>query len=174
MDPKSQRPENIPPPIEPVGILTGVRIRPIVAGVIVDYVSTAVLGTLYLIVFSIKEGVENGDLSEEAIKKLLASPEHLLILGIIGVLCTVLGGYISGRLAKDVEVKHGTLVGLVSLVLVALQEVMLVESSPVPQWYEVVGYLVTVPAAALGGYLAQRQREIRVANHPIEGDRLDH
>lgn len=169
MDLRSQRPENIPPPVEPVGILTGVRIRPILAGVIVDYVSTAVLGTAYLIAFSMKGGLENGDRSEETINKFLASPENLIILGIIGILCTILGGYVAGRLAEDIEVKHGTLVGLASLVLVTLQQSLFGESTPFPQWYEVVGYLVTVPAAALGGYLAQRQRELRATNHPTEG-----
>lgn len=161
----SQRPENIPPPLEPVGVLTGVRIWPILVGVVVDYVTTFLFGTIYLIV----QGIKNGDLSEEAIKKILASPESLIVLGVIGTLCVVLGGYIAGRLAKGAEVKHATLVGLASLVLVTLEEIMLGEGTPVPPWYEAAGYLITVPAAALGGYFAQRQHELRAAYPPAEG-----
>jgi hypothetical protein len=66
-------------------------------------------------------------------------------------------------------VKHATLVGLASLVLATLQEIMLGEGTPVPPWYEAAGYLITVPAAALGGYFAQRQHELHAAYPPAEG-----
>lgn len=145
--------------MEPVGVLTGVHLWPIIAGVVVDYVTTFLLGIIYLIV----QGLKNGDLSEEAIKKILTSPESLIILGIIGTLCTILGGYIAGRLAKDAEVKHATLVGIASLVLATLEANILGEGASFPPWYETAGYLITVPAAALGGYFAQRQHELRAA-----------
>lgn len=171
MNSNPQRPENIPPPVEPVGIFSGVQVRPIIAGVVVDYVATLLAGIVYLSIFFGKEITEQGDLSEEAINEILTSPEHLLILGVVGTLCTALGGYIAGRMAKDFEIKHGALVGLGSLILVTLEQTMAGQSASYPLWFEILGYLIAVPAGALGGYVAQRQRELSAASGPTENDR---
>lgn len=170
MDSKSRRPENIPPPVEPVGIFSGVQVRPIIAGVIVDYLATFLAGTVFIIIFFGQEIVTQGELSEEAFNKILTSPEYLLILGAVGALCTVLGGYVAGRIAKDFEIKHGALVGLGSLILVTLEQAMSGQSSSYPIWFEVLGYLIAVPAGALGGHIAQRQRELTAVSGPVKDD----
>ena len=170
MDSNPQRPENMPPPIEPVGIFTGVQVRPIIAGVIVDYIATFLAGIVYLTIFFGQEMIEQGDLTEEAIREILTSPEHLVILGVVGALCTVLGGYVAGRIAKDIEIKHGAMVGLGSLVLVTLEGVMSGTSVTYPLWFEVLGYVIAVPAGAVGGYIAQRQRELMMASRPAKDD----
>jgi putative membrane protein (TIGR04086 family) len=171
MNSNPQRPENIPPPIEPVGIFSGVQIRPIIAGMIVDYIATFVAGTVFIIIFFGQEIVKQGKPSEEAFNKILTSPEHLFILGAVGALCTVLGGYVAGRIAKNLEIKHGALVGLGSLILVTLEQVISGKSTSYPLWFEILGYLMAVPAGALGGYVAQRQRELTTASASREGDR---
>ena len=74
---------------------------------------------------------------------------------IIGALCTILGGYLAGWLARAEEIKHGALVGAVSLIIGFLQSGMAGEASPVPYWHELLGYLLAIPAGALGGSLAQ-------------------
>jgi ABC-type branched-subunit amino acid transport system permease subunit len=112
--------------------------------------------------------VEQGDLTEEAIREILTSPEHLVILGVVGALCTVLGGYVAGRIAKDIEIKHGALVGLGSLVLVTLEGMMSGQSTSYPVWFEVLGYLIAVPVGMVGGYVAQRQRELTTVSGPVK------
>jgi len=156
----NQQPQgSIPRPIEPRGFFTGVKIRPIIIGAVVDYVATYALITLYLIVHYMKEPLEKGGLSaealQEALKEMLSSQEGLLALLVIGALCTVLGGYLAGRIAGTEEVKHGVLVGAVSLIIGFLQSGMAGEASPVPYWHELLGYLLAIPAGALGGSLAQ-------------------
>lgn len=156
----NQRPRgSVPRPIEPPGFFTGLKIRPIVIGAVVDYVATYVLITLYLIVFYLKEPLKNGALSgealQQALEQMISSQEGLLALLVIGALCTVLGGYIAGRLAKAEEVKHGALVGAVSLIVGVLQTGMAGEASPVPYWHELLGYLLAIPVGALGGSFAQ-------------------
>lgn len=156
----NQRPRgSVPRPIEPPGFFTGLKIRPIVIGAVVDYVATYVLITLYLIVFYLKEPLKNGALSgealQQALEQMISSQEGLLALLVIGALCTVLGGYIAGRLAKAEEVKHGALVGAVSLIVGVLQTGMAGEASPVPYWHELLGYLLAIPVGALGGFFAQ-------------------
>lgn len=158
MDPNYRPQESIPPPIGPRGFFTGVRIRPIIVGVIVDHVATYVLTILYLIAYFLKEPLGE-TLSEEAIQKALnealSSPEGLVSLGIIGAFCTALGGYAAGRLAKVDEVKHGALVGLASLIFGVVQKTMAGAGVPVPYWYDLLAYIIAIPAGALGGFFAQ-------------------
>jgi len=159
MNLNQQLPGSVPRPIEPRGFFTGVKIRPIIIGAVVDYVATYALITLYLIVVYMKEPLENGGLPaealQEALKEMLSSQEGLLALLVIGALCTVLGGYLAGRLAKAEEVKHGALVGAVSLIIGFLQTGMTGEASPVPYWHELLGYLLAIPVGALGGSFAE-------------------
>ena len=156
----NQRPRgSAPRPIEPPGFFTGLKIRPIIIGAVVDYVATYLLVMLYVIVYYVKDPLEKGGLPEEAIEKalqqMIASQEGLLALLVIGALCTALGGYIAGRLAKADAVKHGALVGAVSLIVGALQSGMAGEASLVPDWHLFLGYILAIPAGALGGFFAQ-------------------
>jgi putative membrane protein (TIGR04086 family) len=152
-----QRPA--PLPIGPRGFFTGVKIRPVIVGAVVDYIATFVLVMLYLIFYYVKEPFGKGGLPEEAIEKalneMLSSQEGLLALIVIGAFCTALGGYLAARLAKAEEIKHGALVGAVALIVGVLQTAMTEEASPVPPFYQLLGYILAIPAGALGGSLAQ-------------------
>lgn len=163
---RSYQPQQSPPKIEPRGFFTGVKIRPIIVGAVVDYLATYAFTILYLIFFFMKEPLEGGSPSQETFEKamseMLSSPEALVALSVIGAICTALGGYVAGRLAKADQIKHGALVGVVSLVLGALQMSTLGEANPFPYWYELVAYIVTIPAGALGGYFAQAGGEFRL------------
>ena len=167
MSPNHRPPEPAPRPIGPAGFFTGVKLRPVIAGVIVDYVATYVLGMVYLIVFYQKEFSEGVRTFEEAVEKaldqMLSSPESFLALGIIGAVGTALGGYVAGRLAQAHEVKHGALVGLVSLILGVLQTSVTGQPIPLPYWYELLAYIIAVPAGALGGYFARREMPSRLS-----------
>ncbi len=169
----NQQPKgSIPPPIEPRGFFAGVQIRPIIIGAVVDYVATHVLIMLYLVVYYMKDTLEKGGLHEEAIEKalkeMLSSQEGLLALIVVGALCTALGGYVAGRLAKAEEVKHGALVGAVSLILGVLQTGMAGEGSLVPYWYELLGYVLAIPAGALGGSFAQGRAKLTISGSTKE------
>lgn len=146
----------IPPPIQPQGFFTGVKIRLIIAGAVVDYLATYLLIMLYIIVYYLKASGLSEEAIERALKEMLSSEEGLLALIIIGAFCTALGGYVAGRLAKVEEVKHGALVGAASLIIGVLQAAMTAEEIPAPRSYELLGYLLAIPAGALGGYLAER------------------
>ncbi|MBI2359633.1 MAG: hypothetical protein HYV04_12165 [Deltaproteobacteria bacterium] len=162
---QSYQPQQPPPKIEPRGFFAGVKIRPIIAGAVVDYLATYVFTFLYLIFFFMKEPLEGGGPSQEAFEKavneMLSSPEALVALSLIGALCTALGGYVAARLARAEHIKHGALVGAVSLVIGALQMSAVEAGYSLPYWYEIVAYIVTIPAGALGGFFAQTEKEMR-------------
>ena len=159
MDPDQHHRAPPPQPIQPRGFFTGLKIRPIVAGAVVDYVVSYLLILLYLVAYHVKDLSDKGGLPEEALEKALgealSSREGLLALILIGAFGTALGGYVAGRLAGSDEVKHGALVGAVSLIVGALQSAVAGGGSPVPYWYELLGYVLTIPAGALGGSFAQ-------------------
>lgn len=167
MSPDHRPPEPAPRPIGPTGFFTGVKLWPVIAGVVSDYVATYVLGMAYLIVVYQKEFSEGGRTFEQALERaldqMLSSPEGLLALGIIGAIGTALGGYVAARLARAHEVKHGALVGVVSLILGALQASMAAQPISLPYWYELLAYIVAVPAGALGGYFARREMPLRLS-----------
>ena len=145
-------------PIGPRGFFTGVKIRPIVVGAVVDYVTTYIAVTVYVILYYVKESFQDGGIPQEAIEKAfgeaMSSQEGLLAFLIIGALCTVLGGYVAARIAKVEQIKHGALVGAVSLLIGVLQTTMAGAASPVPHDFELLGYILAIPAGALGGHLA--------------------
>ena len=60
------------------------------------------------------------------------------------------------------RVKHGALVGAVSLVVGVLQTGIAGEGSPVPYWYELLGYVLAIPAGALGGSFAQGRAKLSI------------
>ena len=155
----SYRPGDIPPPMEPTSVFTGLRILPIVAGVIVDYVATYVAMFAYIVLFVSRKLAEEGDLSEEALRRYAVSPEGLLFGFAIGTLCIVLGGFVAGRLAKAFEVKHGAAVGVGSLIVSTLEQAAAESDIPLPEWFVLISYLVAIPAGALGGYVAAWWRE---------------
>jgi putative membrane protein (TIGR04086 family) len=154
MDP-SYQPPTPPPALEPRGFFSGIRVRPVIVGAVVDYVATHILIVLYLFASLGKDGGVSEEALEEALRDAVTSQDGLFTLLLIGALGTILGGYIAGRIAKTEEVKHGALVGAVSLILAALQAGASGAESLVPYWYQLSGYLLAIPVGALGGYLAQ-------------------
>ena len=151
-----QQPRDIPPRLEPTGVFTGLQIRSIVAGMVVDYLGTYVAMYAYLVIFVSRQLFERGELSDEAIRSFLTSPEGLLVGFVIGSLCTVLGGFVAGRMAKNLEVKHGAFVGIGSALVSMLEQTMSEGPSLVPQWYLLISYFASLPLGALGGYIAER------------------
>lgn len=151
-----RRQEPIPSPIQPRGFFTGVKIWPIIVGAVVDYLATYLLIMLYIMVYYVKDPGLSEEAIDRALKEMLSSEEGLLALIIIGAFSTALGGYVAGWLAKVEEVKHGALVGAVSLIVGVLQAAAAREENSLPHGYELLAYIIAIPAGALGGYFAQR------------------
>ena len=164
----SQQPRNHPLRMEPTGILTGLKIRPIVIGVVIDYVATYAAMFAWIILFVSRRLSEQGKLSEEAVQNFLISTEGLLIGFAIGTFCTVLGGYVAARQAKELEIKHGAFVGVGSLILTALEQSISGSGASLPQWYVVLSAVAIVPAGALGGYIAEQLKDSSIfRNHKV-------
>ena len=95
------------------------------------------------------------DATQEELRKLLdavtSQTNYLLISLALGTASTVGGGYLAARLAKSFPYYNGLAIGLLG---VLFQAVM-------PQsghwWFDLLGYVTTIPAAIYGAHLAKRR-----------------
>ena len=144
-----------PSPIQPTGFFTGVQILPVIVGVIVDYIATYAGMYAFFFVYLANKLSEQGDLSQEAIADYMMSREGMMIGFAIGALGTAIGGFVAARKAGKFQIKHGAFVGLGSLIVSFIEEVLRGESMPVPEWFRALSILSIIPAGALGGYVAE-------------------
>jgi hypothetical protein len=74
-----------PPRIEPTGFFTGVQIRPVIIGVVVDYIATQFAMAAFIVGYLAKELSKKGEMTEEAVAKYMETPEGLAVMLIIAV-----------------------------------------------------------------------------------------
>jgi hypothetical protein len=160
-----------PSPIHPTGFFTGVQIRPVIVGVIVDYIATYAAMYAYFFVYLANKLSEQGELSQEVLADYMMSREGLMIGFAIGALGTALGGFIAARKAGKFQIKHGAFVGLGSLTVSFIEQMLRGESMPMPEWFRALSILSIIPAGALGGYVAELLDGALVSNGPRSGSR---
>jgi len=142
------------PPSAPLGDRgpqrTGATWKAVLFGVTTDLVGTTLAGVVLLVVFSSRL-VTQGQAPEEIGQLLLQSNEYLFVSLAVGLAFTGLGGYVAARVANHREYLHALIVGVIVLVI---GEIM-ISSDPtgMPLSIRIIGDLLVVPAALLGGHL---------------------
>ena len=160
-----------PSPIHPTGFFTGVQIRPVIVGVVVDYIATYAAMYAYFFVYLANKLSEQGELSQEVLADYMMSSEGLMIGFAIGALGTALGGFIAARKVGKFQIKHGAFVGLGSLTVSFIEQMLRGESMPMPEWFRALSILSIIPAGALGGYVAELLQGALVSDGPRSGNR---
>ena len=148
------RQTNSPPaPIEPTGFFTGIQIRPILLGVVVDTIATFALISVYY-AFYVEPGASKGGAVGEEAAAYWSTGEGLVATLLLGSLGTLIGGFYAAYKAGTLEMKHGALVGIGSIILgLVLQSAT--EESSLPEWFMALSAAAAIPAGALGGFLAE-------------------
>jgi len=145
---------NSPPaPIEPTGFFTGIQIRPILMGVVVDTIATFALISVYY-AFYVAPGASKGGAVGEEAAAYWATGEGLVATLLLGSLGTLIGGFYAAYKAGTLEMKHGALVGIGSIILGLILQAGTEESS-LPEWFMALSAAAAIPAGALGGFLAE-------------------
>jgi len=160
---------NPPPPIEPTGFFSGIKIRPVIIGVVVDIVATMMLSTLYYLIFVAKQLSDSGAMSEEALAQYWSSGEGIMASVVIGTLCTGIGGFYAARKAGALEMKHGGLVGLGSILTGIILQSAGENGTGLNQWQMLIAYASAIPAGALGGSVAEWLRGFSPVKPPDGG-----
>jgi len=145
------------PSVEPPGMLSGLHPRAILIGTLVDFLASMPLGLVLIVVLSLKNSVQFWDeSSNEALDALTATPEFMIWALLLGMLCTVFGGYVAANQAGCRHAQHGAFVGLASILIGFLFYLLPAPEVPLPQWYQLLGVLASIPSGAAGGWLASR------------------
>ncbi len=124
-----------------------INYKAVIVGTIADNAGTLLLMTL------LAAALVSTGLSKDEVMSRLKSTNGLLLGLIVGLSCTVLGGYFAARMAGRAEVLHGVLVALVGMVIA-----LIFRESNSPLWFDIAGFACMLPAGIGGGYLAQKRR----------------
>ena len=92
----------------------------------------------------------------ENLDEVFNSKDILVYLVSFGLLFTVVGGYAAAHIAGQREIFHSAMVGVLSVLSgIACSRV---GSEPVPMdWIMILSYVLTIPAAILGGFIRARR-----------------
>lgn len=144
-----------PAPIEPTGFFTGIRIRPIIIGVVVDTVATILFTTLYGNFVVLPALVGKAGTTEDLLAAYWVSSEGLMASLILGSLGTLAGGFYAAYKAGTLQMKHGALVGIGSIILGLILNFGGAEGEELPEWFMALSFAAAIPAGALGGFFAE-------------------
>lgn len=80
---------------------------------------------------------------------------YLLCALVFGTLTTVLGGYVTARLAQQLPLLNALALGVLGICI----GVLLGNPGQSPLWFDALGFLFVIPAAIFGGVLGRRARK---------------
>jgi len=121
----------------------GLYSKAIVAGAVTDTVCTMFLLSLLMVSLS-TAGTPESDVIDR-----MKSPSGLLLGLIIGLGCTVLGGYVAGRIARRSETALGASVAAIGMVFGAF-----FREGGLPLWHDIAGFAAMIPCGIAGGRFA--------------------
>jgi hypothetical protein len=130
----------------------GIRPKAVLFGILADIGATFIAMMVLTTFLGTQVGGE-GLSQEEAmqlIERTLKEPPYLLLGGLLGLLATVLGGYVAARTAEVAPLLNAACVGVFDIVL----GIFFIGESPL--WFSLIGLLLTMPAAVAGGVLCRR------------------
>jgi hypothetical protein len=87
---------------------------------------------------------------KSAVEAMTRDPAYLRAALILGTASTIVGGWLVARIARRIPYFNALAYGLLSVVLSVLL------SGDLPLWVQVVGTLLTLPAALFGAYFGKR------------------
>ena len=100
----------------------------------------------------LRSGMTEQQMSD-AIAALTLSTNFLLGSVILGTLATIAGGYVAARIAKKEPYLNASIIGVFGIVLGVLL------ANNYPLWFNVLGFVLVLPAALFGGHLARSRIE---------------
>lgn len=129
--------------------------KAIIWGFLTDIVGTFVFGFIFSLVVISLYAANGGNIDniDNLMKSYYVSVPLMSVSLFFGLAFTVLGGYITGRIAKGYEMLNSIAVGIIE---VAFGMLLSISGSSYPLWYNVIGFVLMIPATYLGGMIAKR------------------
>ena len=120
------------------------RFKAICWGVIVDITGTLIVATALFLALA------SSGVPEVEIDTRMRGFSGLMLMLILGLGFTLIGGYVAGRTAGRFEILHGAIVAGIGLVLG-----LFFREPGLPLWYEMVSFAAVIPVGMAGGYIAR-------------------
>lgn len=143
-----------PPALQATGIFEGLKPGAIALGVLVDVAASMLASLLLIALFAALEPPRDGDPARELAQALATSPHFLFASLGVGLLCTVLGGYVGAKRAASHFARHGVWIGIGSALVGLVFQGSDVRGPRAPLWFDLLGCALLLPAGALGGQMA--------------------
>ncbi len=138
--------------------IRSLRFKAILWGVLVDIVGTLTVATALFLALAAS------GLPEAEITARMRGFSGLMLMLILGLGFTLIGGYVAGRTAGRFEILHGAIVAGIGLVLG-----LFFREPGLPLWYEIISFAAVIPLGMAGGYIA---REVNVKRNLPENKHL--
>jgi hypothetical protein len=136
--------------------MSRVSVKAVLIGGIVDIVASLVIGLLIALYAMCKFGALTGPSAQATLARVNASVPLRLAQLAVGLLCSLLGGYVAGWVAKHDELLNA---GLSAFLCVALGIwVILSGIASDPLWLQVLLLVASPGLAVVGGELRRRHR----------------
>jgi len=133
-----------------------VKVSAFLVGAAVDTGCTRIFAVVVGIVIGMKAVFGGG--GQPAVLKAAARGEmdmgFLLPMTAVGLLFTVVGAFVAGKLAGRAYTLHGMLSGITASVVGLLMSLGQQGGAHAPLWFTVCGFLAAVPCGFFGGWLA--------------------
>lgn len=129
------------------GVMVQIRrlkFKAILFGCLIDTIGT--LTAAFAIIFAMGEA----GISVDEISVRMHGFSGRMLMLIVGLSCTFIGGYVAGRIAGQAEILHGAVVAGIGLVLG-----LFLREPNLPLWYEAVSFAAMAPIGMAGGYFAR-------------------
>ena len=120
------------------------RFKAILSGVLADIIGTLAVATALFFAMTA------AGIPEAEIIVRMRGFSGLLLMLILGLGFTLIGGYVAGRGAGRREILHGAIVAGIGLVLG-----LFLREPSLPLWYEAVSFAAMIPVGMAGGYIAR-------------------
>ena len=80
---------------------------------------------------------------------------YTLTMMVIGAVWSVVGGFVAAKIAGRDHIRHAAITGVASTVVALFYAELQYVEAGLTSWWVVIGYLIAIPSAAAGGYLAR-------------------
>jgi hypothetical protein len=131
-----------------------ISLKGVVIGNIADIVSTNLV-VLPVAAYILISSAPSAHTTEDASRILMASSVYGSLSRILGALCSVLGGYVSARIAKHDEILNGA---LSSILCIAFGVYAVVNVNAADRWGLSLAFLpLSAALGSFGGYLWSRR-----------------
>lgn len=124
--------------------IRGLRFKAVIWGVLADTVGTLVVATVLFLAMA-AAGIPAAEITVR-----LRGFSGLMLMLLLGLSFTLIGGYVAGRTAGRVEILHGAIVAGIGLILG-----LFLREPGLPLWYETISFAAMIPVGMMGGYIAK-------------------